>query len=175
MANHRHSAYRFRFAAIAYRWHPLFGRRLQVSPFRRGKELTCIYTNERPDLCRELPNWMFDESYCAGMTSRGARDQHRGSYRACQCSRVVRCESEARRTIRSFDQEGGGLRRTRRHRTSELLRSRNVNSGQTTAEGNRRAWSRPGPISAGGSGRRRRSLEARMSPEMTPSPRRAAV
>ena len=64
----RHSAYRFRFATIAYRWHPLFGRKLQVSPFRRGKELTCIYTNERPDLCRELPNWMFDESYCAGMT-----------------------------------------------------------------------------------------------------------
>jgi hypothetical protein len=39
-----------------------------VSPFRRGKDLTCIYTDERPDLCRELPNWMFDESYCAGMT-----------------------------------------------------------------------------------------------------------
>jgi len=67
-ANYRHSAYRFRFATIAYRWHPLFGRKLQVSPFRRGKELTCIYTNERPGLCRELPNWMFDESYCAGMT-----------------------------------------------------------------------------------------------------------
>jgi hypothetical protein len=39
-----------------------------VSPFRRGKELTCIYTDERPDLCRELPNWMFDQGYCAGMT-----------------------------------------------------------------------------------------------------------
>jgi hypothetical protein len=67
LPNQRHSAYRFRFATIAYRWHPLFGRTLQVSPFRRGKELTCIYTNERPDLCRELPNWMFDESYCASM------------------------------------------------------------------------------------------------------------
>ena len=66
--NDRHSAYRFRFATIAYRWHPLYGRTLQISPFRRGKELTCIYTNERPDLCRELPNWMFDERYCAGMT-----------------------------------------------------------------------------------------------------------
>src|SRR5882757_7639531 len=66
--NYRHSAYRFRFATIAYRWHPLFGRKLQVSPFRRGKEPTCIYTNELPDLCRELPNWMFDESYCACMT-----------------------------------------------------------------------------------------------------------
>jgi hypothetical protein len=40
---------------------------LQVSPNRRGKDLTCIYTDERPDLARELPNWMFDESYCAGM------------------------------------------------------------------------------------------------------------
>ena len=33
----------------------------------RGKDLTCIYTDERPDLARELPNWMFDENYCAGM------------------------------------------------------------------------------------------------------------
>ena len=66
--NKRHSTYSFRFAAIAYPWHPLFGRTLQVSPFRRGKDLTCIYTDERPDLCRELPNWMFDEGYCAGMT-----------------------------------------------------------------------------------------------------------
>ena len=67
-ASERHSAYGFRFATIAYRWHPLFGRTFRVSPFRRGKELTCIYTDERPDLCRELPNWMFDQGYCAGMT-----------------------------------------------------------------------------------------------------------
>jgi hypothetical protein len=64
----QHSAYGFRFATIAYRWHPLFGRTFRVSPFRRGKALTCIYTDERPDLCRELPNWMFDQGYCAGMT-----------------------------------------------------------------------------------------------------------
>jgi len=57
-----------RFALIAYRWHPLFGRTLQVSPFRRGKDLKCIYTDERPNLCRELPTWMFDEGYCAGMS-----------------------------------------------------------------------------------------------------------
>ncbi|MGY5795161.1 hypothetical protein ACXHXM_33945 len=37
---------------------------MQVSPFRRGKNLTCIYTDERPDLCRELPNWMFNQRYC---------------------------------------------------------------------------------------------------------------
>jgi hypothetical protein len=67
-ASERHSAYGFRFSRIAYRWHPLFGRTFRVSPFRRGKELTCIYTDERPDLCRELPNWMFDQGYCAGMT-----------------------------------------------------------------------------------------------------------
>jgi hypothetical protein len=41
---------------------------LQVSRNRRAKDLTCIYTDERPDLARELPNWMFDESYCAGMS-----------------------------------------------------------------------------------------------------------
>ena len=66
--NARHSAYSLRFARIAYPWHPLFGRSLQISPFRRGKDLKCIYTEERPDLCRELPNWMFDEAYCGGMT-----------------------------------------------------------------------------------------------------------
>src|SRR5947207_5229736 len=64
----RHSTYGFRFATITYPWHPLYGRTLQVSPFRRGKDLTCIYTDERPELSRELPNWMFDEGYCAGMT-----------------------------------------------------------------------------------------------------------
>ena len=67
-ANKRHSAYSFRTARIAYPWHPLTGQTLQVSSHRRGKDLQCIYTDERPDLSRELPTWMFDESYCAGMT-----------------------------------------------------------------------------------------------------------
>jgi hypothetical protein len=67
-ANDRHSAYSFRHARVAYRWHPLFDRTLRVSRNRRGKDLTCIYTDERPDLARELPNWMFDESYCASMS-----------------------------------------------------------------------------------------------------------
>jgi hypothetical protein len=39
-----------------------------VSRNRRGKELTCIYTDERPDLARELPNWMFKEKHCASMS-----------------------------------------------------------------------------------------------------------
>lgn len=64
----RHSAYSLRHSTIAYRWHPLSGQTLQVSPHRRGKDLTCIYTAERPGLSRELPNWMFDQAYCAGMT-----------------------------------------------------------------------------------------------------------
>jgi hypothetical protein len=67
LANDRRSAYSFRFATIAYPWHPLAGRTLKVSPFRRGKNLMCIYTDERPDLSRELPSWMFDASYCSGM------------------------------------------------------------------------------------------------------------
>jgi hypothetical protein len=67
-ANKRYSAYIFRRATIAYRWHLLFGRTLQVSYNWRGKDLTCIYTDERPDLARELPNWMFDERYRAGMS-----------------------------------------------------------------------------------------------------------
>lgn len=65
--NDRHSAYSLRFAMIVYPRHPLAGRTFQVSPFRRGKDLKCIYTDERPDLCRKLPSWMFDASYCGGM------------------------------------------------------------------------------------------------------------
>ena len=65
--NTRHSAYSLRSATIAYPWHPLFGRTLQVAPFRRGKDLKCIYTEERRGFSREVPNWMFDASYCAGM------------------------------------------------------------------------------------------------------------
>ena len=72
-AGTRHSTYSLRHATIAYRWHPLSGRTLQVSPHRRGKELTCIYTTERPDFSRELPNWMFDQAYCAGMTMGAAQ------------------------------------------------------------------------------------------------------
>ena len=53
-----------------------------MSRFRRGKQLTCIYTDERPDLCRELPNWMFDQGYCAGMTvSNGAARWQRSARR----------------------------------------------------------------------------------------------
>ncbi|MDW9782416.1 hypothetical protein GOB92_30630 [Sinorhizobium meliloti] len=33
----------------------------------RRKSLMSIYTDERPDLSRELPNWMFDELYCGEM------------------------------------------------------------------------------------------------------------
>jgi len=67
-ASIRHSTYSLRHSTIAYRWHPLAGQTLQVSPHRRGKDLTCIYTAERPGLSRELPTWMFDQVYCKGMT-----------------------------------------------------------------------------------------------------------
>ena len=56
--NDRRSAYRRRRATVAYRWRPLFGRTLQVSHNRRGRDLTCVYTDERPNLARELRNWM---------------------------------------------------------------------------------------------------------------------
>jgi|SRR5215217_531372 hypothetical protein len=67
-ANKRHRAYGFRSATIAYPWHPLFGQTVQVSRYRRGKALSFVYTQERPDLSRELPDWMLDQAYCAGMS-----------------------------------------------------------------------------------------------------------
>jgi hypothetical protein len=38
---------------------------LRVAPHRRGKDLQCIHTDERRDLSRGLPTWMFDESFPA--------------------------------------------------------------------------------------------------------------
>lgn len=67
-ANKRHKAYGFRSATIAYPWHPLFGQTVQVSRYRRGKALSFVYTQQRPDLSRELPDWMLDRAYCAGMS-----------------------------------------------------------------------------------------------------------
>ncbi|MCW1755038.1 hypothetical protein [Rhizobium acaciae] len=61
----RNIAHGFRFATVAYPWHPLFGSEVRVSPYRRGKSLMSIYTDKRPDLSHELPNWMFDESSAA--------------------------------------------------------------------------------------------------------------
>jgi hypothetical protein len=32
------------------------------------KALSFVYTQERPDLSRELPDWMLDQTYCVGMS-----------------------------------------------------------------------------------------------------------
>jgi hypothetical protein len=41
---------------------------VQVSHFRRGRKLKTIHTDLQPGYSREAPNWMFDQSFCAGMT-----------------------------------------------------------------------------------------------------------
>jgi hypothetical protein len=86
---------------------PLFGRTLQVSRNRRGKDLTCIYTDERPDLARELPNWMFEEKYCAGMSVGRPQVSIEGSERTCAPAGGRQQIGEAGFTIESFQTEGG--------------------------------------------------------------------
>jgi len=53
---------------IVYPWHPFFGMTVQVSHYRRGKHLKTIHIDLKPGYSREAPNWMFDASFCAGMT-----------------------------------------------------------------------------------------------------------
>jgi hypothetical protein len=53
---------------IVYPWHPLFGMEFRVAPFRRGKQLKQIITDQLPGYSREAPLWMFDAEYCGGMT-----------------------------------------------------------------------------------------------------------
>lgn len=63
----RHTTFHIQFASRddCLSMASVVGADVQVSPHRRGKELTRIYTTERPDFSRELPNRMFDQAYCA--------------------------------------------------------------------------------------------------------------
>ncbi|WP_292365602.1 hypothetical protein, partial [Mesorhizobium sp.] len=63
----QHSAYGSRHATIVYPWHPFFGMTVQISHNRRGKKLKTIHTDIKPGYSREVPNWMLDPSFCAGM------------------------------------------------------------------------------------------------------------
>src|SRR6476659_8928680 len=65
---YQHSTYALRRDTISYPWHPLFGMELQVAPFRRGKQLKQLITDQLPGYSREAPLWMFDAEYCGGMT-----------------------------------------------------------------------------------------------------------
>jgi len=40
---------------------------VQISHNRRGKKLITIHTDIKPGYSRELPPWMLDRSFCAGM------------------------------------------------------------------------------------------------------------
>jgi hypothetical protein len=65
-----------------------------VSRNRRGKDVTCIYTDERRDLVSALPNRMFDENYCAGM-SLGRRLMRLALVSAFDLGRVQRIDVAA--------------------------------------------------------------------------------
>ena len=122
----RHSAYSIRRARIAYRWHALFGRTLQVSYNRRGKDLTCIYTDERPGLTRELPNWMFDENYCAKM-----------SFGAPQVS--IEALNELARVLATGGKAASRGSRSRSSKPREAIRAQHKELGQKTARAESRA------------------------------------
>jgi len=66
--NNCHSTYRFGTVIIAYRWHPLHGKRLPVvrRRGRRGTEVIDVLI--RQGVSRELPAWMTDEAACRVMS-----------------------------------------------------------------------------------------------------------
>ena len=155
-ASERHSAYGFRFATIVYRWHPLFGRTFRVSPFRRGKALTCIYTDERPDLSRELPNWMFDQGYCAGMTLGPPEISIEGlNELALVLALFDRDQTRGAQSRPSQPKEKGGAEQT--ISGSRAARPRAAASRSPNADNKRdgagRGFGRP-PIGGAGNGRR---------------------
>ena len=64
----QHSAYRFEFVTVAYRWHPLHGRRLRAHQGARRDARDVVLVEDRPGLTRELPAWMCDAAACSAMT-----------------------------------------------------------------------------------------------------------
>jgi hypothetical protein len=152
-ANDRHSAYVLRFATIAYPWHPLFGRSLRVSPHRRGKHLKCIYTEERPGLSRELPNWMFDESYCSGMVLGPAEINIEGlNELAAVLAAIGKTRKRGARSRPSTTKEAGGAQKP--IPKSKPVRSSAGTTQSEPADGakHRRAARGPGRSSARGGG-----------------------
>jgi hypothetical protein len=161
-ASKRHSAYGFRFATIAYRWHPLFGRTFRVSPYRRGKEMTCIYTDERPDLCRELPNWMFDQGYCAGMTLGLPEISIEGlNELAVVLALFDRDRNRGAQSRPSKPREKGGAEQTvsgSRAARSRASASRSASAGNGEHDGAGRGFGRP-PVGGAGNGCRNDSRD----------------
>jgi len=160
-ASERHSAYGFRFATIAYRWHPLFGRTFQVSPFRRGKALTCIYTDERPDLCRELPNWMFDQGYCAGMTLGAPEISIEGLIElAAVLALCARDQIPGAQSRPSQPKERGGAEQTVSSRAAcpRAAASRSASTDDSERDGAGRGFGRS-PVGGAGNGCRNESRD----------------
>jgi hypothetical protein len=63
----RHSTYRSSFVIVAYRWHPLFGKRLRLIRRAGHGDAAVIHVEVDSKLSCELPAWMCDASVCAAM------------------------------------------------------------------------------------------------------------
>ena len=62
-----HSAYRFSFVTVEYRWHPFHGRRLHVRSAKRRDGIVLLVEGDS-HIFRKLPRWMCDPAVCRTMT-----------------------------------------------------------------------------------------------------------
>lgn len=62
-----HSAYRFSFVTVEYRWHPFHGRRLPARDAGRRDGIV-LFVDGDPHVSRKVPDWMCDAAVCRAMT-----------------------------------------------------------------------------------------------------------
>ena len=67
----------------------------------------CIYTDERPDLSRELPSWMFDASYCSHMKLGSPEISVDGLNKLAAFLVTLRKTLQQRRIVPLFEKGGG--------------------------------------------------------------------
>jgi hypothetical protein len=65
--NDRHSTHESTKARIAYRWHPLFGKRVVVVRRVRVEGKEYAHVEGRGQFSREFPAWMLDDAICSSM------------------------------------------------------------------------------------------------------------
>jgi len=64
---HRHTAHQLGPARVEYRFHPLYGREVQVIRNLRTREEPGVIVQGEEDLRLLIPCWMLDESCCRGV------------------------------------------------------------------------------------------------------------
>jgi hypothetical protein len=153
--NDRHSTHKTAKGKVAYRWHPLFGKKVPV--IRRtlveGKEY--VHIEMRGNFSRELPSWMLDDAICSRMDTGAPRLSIDGLR---ELAEVLRADLVA---LPSVSKAKSGHEEKSNHSTgtkacTATLVCRGNGTSSNSSRGPRRSTQRGRRIAAGGHAAKRK-------------------